>query len=68
MTKRSHSEPPLDPRCLTPAQLSKLLSATGGRVITVAMIEQDLGDGAPMNGDGTVNLIYYGAWLSKSAK
>ncbi|HMP71483.1 MAG TPA: hypothetical protein PKA76_19195 [Pirellulaceae bacterium] len=52
-----------DPRALTANQLAKILSAGAGNVITVEMIERDLVEGAPANGDGTVNLIHFGAWL-----
>jgi hypothetical protein len=31
----------------------------------VEMIEADVDDGAPVNPDGTLNLVHYAAWLVK---
>ena len=50
---------------LTAEQLTKVLSAAGGRRITEEMIRADMEAGAPVNSDGTVNLIHYTAWLVK---
>ncbi len=52
---------------LTPVQLAKVLSAAGSRSITEEMILGDIDTGAPVNGDGSVNLIHYTAWLVKAA-
>jgi hypothetical protein len=49
---------------LSISQLAKLLSAASGKRITIEMIRKDVDDGAPVNGDGTVNLFHYGAWLA----
>ena len=40
-----------------------VLSKAGGRDVTEDMIREDLAAGAPLNPDGTLNLIHYGAWL-----
>ena len=48
---------------LTIDQVAKVLSNAGGRKITEEMILLDIEAGAPSNPDGTVNLIYYTAWL-----
>lgn len=48
---------------LTPAQVAKILAAAGNRRITEAMVRADIDAGAPTNGDGTVNLVHYAAWL-----
>lgn len=53
----------LNPAALSVAELARLLTRVGGRPITAAMIEQDIDQGAPTNGDGTVNLVFYAAWL-----
>ena len=50
---------------LTAEQLTKVLSAAGGRRITEEMIRADIEAGAPVNSDSTVNLIHYTAWLVK---
>ena len=50
---------------LTVAQVAKVLSAAGGRRITEEMIRADIDAGAPVNPDGTINLVHYTAWLAK---
>ena len=52
---------------LTLDQLARLLSAAGKRRITAAEIAADLDAGAPVNPDGTVNLVHYAAWLAREA-
>jgi len=53
----------LNPNALTPANLARLLSRVGGREVSEAIIEADLTTGAPLNADGTINLVHYCAWL-----
>ena len=53
------------PTALTVAQAAKVLSAAGGRKITEEIVRADIDAGAPVNGDGTVNLVHYTAWLVK---
>jgi hypothetical protein len=48
---------------LTVAQAAKVLSAAGGRRITEDMLRADIDAGAPVNADGTLNLVHYTAWL-----
>jgi len=48
---------------LTVAQVSQVLSAAGGRRITEDMLCADIDAGAPVNADGTMNLVHYAAWL-----
>ena len=50
---------------LTVAQVAKVLSAAGGRRITEEMLRADIDAGAPVNPDGTINLVHYAAWLAK---
>ncbi len=50
---------------LTVAQMAKVLSAAGGREITEEMVRADIDVGAPVNPDGTLNLVHYTAWLAK---
>ena len=50
---------------LTVDQIAKILSSAGGRRITEEMIAADIEAGAPTNPDGTVNLIWYTAWIVK---
>lgn len=53
----------LSPQALRLADLARILSASGGRPVTVEMLEMDIEDGAPTNPDGTINLVNYAAWL-----
>jgi hypothetical protein len=57
----------VNPMALTLADAARLLSAAGGRAITVAMLQADIDLGAPINGDGTINLVHCAAWLVKEA-
>ena len=50
---------------LTIDQTAKILSSAGGRRIPEEMIRADIDAGAPTNPDGTVNLIWYTAWIVK---
>jgi len=53
----------LNPTKLTVIHAAKVLSRIGGTVVTETMIAADLAAGAPVNADGTINLIHYAAWL-----
>jgi hypothetical protein len=55
--------PKLNPTALPLTDAARLLSAAGGQVVTVAMLEADVAAGAPTNPDGTLNLVGYAAWL-----
>jgi hypothetical protein len=55
----------LNPQALRLADLAKILTALGPRPVTVEMMQADLDDGAPVNRDGTVNLLHFAAWLVK---
>jgi hypothetical protein len=52
-----------DPNCLAPEDLIKLLGKSGAQGITLEMLRADLAAGAPANGDRTINLVHYVAWL-----
>ena len=58
-----NAEGRLDPQGLRLADLARVLSAMGPRPVTVAMLEADIAAGAPINPDGTMNLVQYAAWL-----
>ncbi len=53
------------PGAMTVEQVAKVLSAAGGRRITEEMIRADIDAGAPVNADGTLNLVHYTAWMVK---
>jgi len=48
---------------LGPSDLQKLMKQAGSEKITKAVIQEHIDKGAPVNDDGTINLIEYGAWL-----
>jgi hypothetical protein len=54
----------LNPSSLKVEDAARLLTAAGGKTVTAKMIQEDLDAGAPKNGDGTVNLVHYAAWLA----
>lgn len=53
----------LNPLAISKADAASMLSKVGGKTITLAMIEADLAAGAPVQPDGTINLVHYAAWL-----
>lgn len=59
------AKPVLNPTALPVADAARLLSATGGHAVTPEQIRADIDAGAPTNGDGTINLVHYAAWLVK---
>jgi hypothetical protein len=61
----SEDKQPVDPTRLSIEQAAKLLSAAYRERIDVERIRKDLHDGAPVNVDGTINLVHYGAWQAK---
>jgi hypothetical protein len=69
VTSGERDDPPaggdLNPNTLSVANAARLLSKVGGERVTEEMIRADLASGAPVNTDGTVNLVRYAAWLVK---
>ena len=57
---------PINPLALPIADAAQLLSKAGARQILVDQIEADIAAGAPTNGDGTINLVTYAAWLARN--
>ena len=55
----------LQPTSLTVESTSRLLTAVGGKSMTEEMVQKDIEAGAPVNPDGTINLIHYAAWLAR---
>ena len=60
-----NTKPTLNPSALPVADAARLLSAGGGHAVTPEQIRTDIEAGAPVNGDGTINLVQYAAWLVK---
>ena len=59
------SDAPASLTALTATQVAKILTAAGGRPVTEEMVRVDIDAGAPVNPDGTLNLLHYTAWLVK---
>lgn len=50
---------------LSVEDMAKLLTKAGGKTVSVETLNADIASGAPVNADGTMNLIRYAAWLVK---
>ncbi len=48
---------------LSPENVVQLLKRAGCRDMTMEILERDIAAGLPVNGDGTINLIEYTAWM-----
>jgi hypothetical protein len=59
----SGGKPGLNPAALRVEDAAKVLSRMGGKPVTADMLQADIDAGAPMNPDGSINLVYYAAWL-----
>lgn len=57
----------MQPTALTVAELVRLMQRAGSRTISEESVRKDLGQGAPVNPDGTLHLLHYSAWLARSA-
>ncbi len=47
------------------SDLVKIMKNAGSRYVSEDAIRKDISSGAPVNPDGTVNLVHYAAWLVK---
>ena len=56
---------PLNPAALPVADAARVLTRLGGKSVTEVMLRADINAGAPVNADGTLNLVHYAAWLVK---
>jgi len=54
----------IDPKALQISDAAVLLQKLGGKV-SEDDVREDVAEGAPTNGDGTLNLVHYAAWLLK---
>jgi hypothetical protein len=48
---------------IKPEELTEILRKSGSRQVSDEAVAADFEAGAPLCGDGTVNLIEYAAWL-----
>ena len=53
----------LNPQGLRLEDLARILSALTSWPITADTIQEDIDAGAPLNADGTMNLVQYASWL-----
>ena len=53
------------PKHLTKEGGGRVLKRAGSRTSTMENLEKDIEDGAPVNEDGTMDIIAYGAWILK---
>lgn len=54
-----------NPTALPKDTLVKALKLAGSRTASLESLEADIAAGAPVNEDGTMNLIAYAAWILK---
>lgn len=54
-----------NPTALPKEVVVRALKLAGSRTITLEQLEADIAAGAPLNEDGTVNIIAYRAWILK---
>ena len=57
----------LTPSHLAISDLLAVLRKAGARHLSEEALRRDIAAGAPVNPDGTVNLLHYAAWLTKAA-
>ncbi len=56
----------VNPHSLSIEEVSRLLSAAGGKRVTPEQIQADVEAGAPVERDGRMNLMHYTAWLMRN--
>ena len=56
---------PLSPTAMSLHDAARLLTHLGGDPVSGGMLQADIDAGAPVNPDGTLNLVHYAAWLVK---
>lgn len=66
----SASPPPtqVNPASLSVEDMSRLLSAAGGRKITPEQVQADIDAGAPIGPGGRMSLVHYAAWLVREVQ
>jgi len=55
----------LNPSSLSIEDAVKVLHAAGSQHVSEETLRSDIEAGAPVNPDGTVNLVHYAAWMVK---
>ncbi len=69
-TSTSANPPPtqVNPASLSVEDMSRLLSAAGGRKITPEQVQADIDAGAPVGPGGRMSLVHYAAWLAREVQ
>jgi hypothetical protein len=62
------NNPQLKITALSISDLVKLLKRSGSRTVSEETVREDVANGAPVNSDGTFNLINYAAYLAKDSE
>jgi hypothetical protein len=63
MSATAAPNPGLKMTALSVPDVVKVLSKASGRPVTETMVRADIQAGAPVNSDGSMNLLAYAAWL-----
>ncbi|MBI1374073.1 MAG: hypothetical protein GC159_15240 [Phycisphaera sp.] len=61
----------VNPAALSIEEVSRLLSAAGGKKITPEQVQADIDAGAPVvpgSAGGRINLVHYAAWLVREVQ
>ena len=64
----SPPQPAVNPASLSIEDMSRLLSAAGGRKVTPEQVQADIDAGAPVGAGGRMNLVHYAAWLVREVQ
>jgi hypothetical protein len=63
LTEQPFQQPPLSSTALPLQIAARVLAKAGSRPVSEEMLADDIAQGAPVNADGTLNLVHYAAWL-----
>lgn len=58
----------VNPMSLSLEDMSRLLSAGGGKKVTPEQVQADIDAGAPGGVGGRMNLVHYAAWLVREVQ
>jgi len=66
--RASGGQTAINPASLSIEDMSRLLSAGGGRKISPEQVQADIDAGAPVAPGGRMNLVHYAAWLVREVQ
>jgi len=58
----------VNPLSLSIEEVSRLLTAGGGKRVMVEQVQADIDAGAPVGAGGRMNLMHYAAWLLREVQ